>query len=153
MRRPCPPQPDSPDHLLAQVCRLHHARAHTLFESIGLGRGQPPVLRSLWEQDGQTHSELAARLRVTPATMTRLLQRMEIAGFVERRPDPDDDRVSRVYLTRAGRAIRSKIEQVFSAMEADTFAGFDDAERAGAGQYLARIRDNLVRAAGGQVMD
>ena len=55
-------EPESIDYLLAQICRLHHARAHALLEEIGLYRGQPPVLRALWEEEGRTHSELAARL-------------------------------------------------------------------------------------------
>ena len=141
-------QPDSLDRLLVQVCRLHYARAHTLFDTIGVYRGQPPVLEALWERDGLTHSELAARLHVTQATMTRMIQRMEIAGFLARRPDPGDRRVSRVYLTKAGRAIRAEIERVFRTIEADTFAGFSADERGVLRQYLSRMRENLARAAG-----
>ena len=69
---------------LANICRLHHARIHILLESVGLYRGQPPLLFALWHQDGQTHSELAERLHVTPATITRMIQRMEKTGFLER---------------------------------------------------------------------
>jgi DNA-binding MarR family transcriptional regulator len=143
-----PPHPHPVDHLLAQVCRLHHARAHTLFESIGVYRGQPPVLVALREQDGMTHSELAARLRVTPATMTRMAQRMERAGHVARRPDPNDQRVSRVYLTPSGRDVQSKLARVFQTMQDESFAGFSAQEIADLGRYLARVRDNLIRAAG-----
>ena len=48
---------------------------------------------------GITHSELAHRMRVSPETVTNMLQRMEKTGFVERRPGAEDQRVSRVYLT------------------------------------------------------
>jgi hypothetical protein len=41
------PKPESLDFLLVQICRLHHARAHTLLEEFGLYRGQPPVLYAL----------------------------------------------------------------------------------------------------------
>ena len=140
------PQPDTIDPLLVQVCRLHYARAHQLFEAIGVYRGQPPVLQALWEQDGLAHSELAARLHVKPATITRMIQRMEGAGLLERRADPRDLRVSRVHLTRAGRAIRSQIEQVFGAIEADALAGFTPEERALLRRFLLHIRDNLIRA-------
>jgi DNA-binding MarR family transcriptional regulator len=143
-----PPHPHPADHLLAQVCRLHHARAHTLFEAIGVYRGQPPVLVALREQDGLTHSELAARLHVTPATMTRMVQRMERAGHLARRPDPDDQRVSRVYLTPAGRAAQSRLARVFQTMQDESFAGFNAQEIADLSGYLARVRDNLIRAAG-----
>ena len=93
------------DHLMAQVSRLHHTRAHALLRDIGLHRGQPPLLFALWDEDGQSQAALAERLGIAPATLTRMVQRMERAGFVERRADPADERLSRVHLTEAGRAL------------------------------------------------
>jgi DNA-binding MarR family transcriptional regulator len=142
------PESQSLGHLLVQVCRLHHARAHALFDEIGLYRGQPPVLRALWEQDGRTHSELAAQLHVKPATITKMIQRMARAGFVTCRSDPDDQRVSRVYLTDAGHAIQSQVLQVMQAIDAETFEGFRLEERVLMRRFLLQIRENLVRATG-----
>ena len=140
--------PESLDLLLAQVSRLHHFRAHEHLEATGLYRGQPPVLRALSEREGLTHTELAARLHVTPATMTRMIQRLEKAGFVACRPDAADQRLSRVYLTEAGRAAEAGLQQVVRTMEAETFDGFSEEERALLRQFLERIRQNLMRAAG-----
>lgn len=140
--------PDSLNYLLWQVCRLNHARAHQLFDALGVYRGQPPLLEALWEQDGLTHSDLAARLHVTPATMSRMIQRMEKAGLVARKSDPADRRVSRVYLTQAGRDIRSAIAQAIRTIEADTFAGFNDEERVLLRRFLQQVRDNLIRVVG-----
>lgn len=140
-----PPFSDSIDHLLAQVCRLHHARIHKLMEDIGLHRGQSPVLFKLWEKEGRTHSELAKHIHVQPATMTKMIQRMERAGFVERRSDPDDERVSRVYLTDAGRAIQSEIQQIIQGLEQEALAGFSADERTMLRQLLSKIRDNFLR--------
>lgn len=136
------------DLLLAQVSRLYHLRAHQHLEAIGLYRGQPPVLRALWERDGQTHKELAGRLHVTPATMTRMVQRMEKAGFLTRRPDPEDQRISRVYLSEAGRAVESALREVTRSIEAEAFAGLDEDERALLRRLLSRVRENLVEATG-----
>ena len=136
--------PESVDRLLVQVCKLHRARAHALLEEIGLHRGQPPVLRALWEEEGRAHSELAERLDVRPATITKMIQRMERAGFVERRPDPDDERVSRVYLTEAGRAIRGQVHEVWRRLEGETFAGFGPEEVSSLREFFVRIRHNLT---------
>ncbi|MGD8967436.1 MAG: MarR family transcriptional regulator, partial [Anaerolineae bacterium] len=106
------PEPRSLDHLLIQICRLLHSRGRTEFRALGLHRGQPPVLLALWEEQGRTHSEIAEYLHVTPATVTKMLQRMEKAGFVARKPDTEDARVSRVYLTQAGREVRSDLQRV-----------------------------------------
>ncbi|MFZ6031370.1 MAG: MarR family winged helix-turn-helix transcriptional regulator [Chloroflexota bacterium] len=141
-----PPEPQMLDFLLAQVSRLHHARVHQLLEAIGLYRGQPRVLHILWKQDGLTHKELAAIMQITPATITRMLQRMERAGFVQRRLDPSDQRVSRVYLTEAGWAVREQVEITWRRMECDDFAGFSPDELVTLRGFLQRIRTNLTRA-------
>ena len=135
-------------HLIGQVCRLHHVRAHTLLEKIEIHRGQPPLLYVLWEEDGRTHSEIAALLHVQPATITRMVQRMERAGFVERRDDSHDQRVSRVYLTDQGREIQSEVEAVWELLDRETFAGFTDEDRRTAESVFLRVRENLIQATG-----
>ena len=132
--------------LLGQLCRLNHMRMHSLLESLGLYRGQPPVLRALWDQEGITHSELAQILHVKPSTVTNTIKRMEKAGFVERRDDPSDQRVSRVYLTDAGRQIRARVQAVWAEMDQEVFAGFSEEERALLRRLLVRVRENLLRA-------
>jgi DNA-binding MarR family transcriptional regulator len=139
--------PESSDFLLAQVCRLYHSRARTLLEEFGLFRGQPPLLCALWEEEGRTHSELAEHLHVQPATITKMIKRMERAGFVERRQDMQDQRVSRVYLTAAGQNVRDAVEGVLRKLEEQTFAGFSSEERALLNQFLLRVRDNLMQEA------
>jgi DNA-binding MarR family transcriptional regulator len=139
------PKSESIDFLLAQICRLHYVRAHTLLETLGLYHGQPPMLRALWKQEGLTHSALAAQLHVQPATMTKMVKRMEKAGFVERKSDPDDQRVSRVYLTDAGRDVQAQVKQVWRTMEDETFAGFTMEERVLLRRFFLQMRENLLR--------
>jgi DNA-binding MarR family transcriptional regulator len=136
------------DFLLANVSHLHHTRAHQLLEGLGLYRGQPPVLFALWEKEGITQSELARKMNIAPATITKMLQRMEKAGFIYRKADAEDQRVSRVYLTEAGREIRSKVEDVWAKMEMETFSNFTLEERVLLRRFLLQMRDNLVRATG-----
>ena len=132
-------------YLLAQTCKLLRARVHALLEEIGLYRGQQFVLRALWTEEGITHSELADQLNVRPATITNTLKRMEKAGLVERRQDDEDQRVSRVYLTDAGRNIRGAVEEVWSELEGQAFAGLSLEEIAKLRQLLPQVRDNLMR--------
>ena len=131
-------------YLLAQVCKAHHFRARTLLDELGLYRGQQFVLCALWAEEGITHSELAERLHVHPATVTNAIKRMEQAGFVERRPDLEDQRVSRVYLTDAGREIQDAVEGVWAELEEQTLDGFSEAERSTLEQFLERILRNLI---------
>ena len=136
------------DFILANICHLHHTRAHQIFEAVGLYRGQPPVLKALWEGEGLTQTDLAERLGVTPATMTRMLQRMERAGFVQRQPDVQDQRITRVYLTEAGRAVQGKVEAMLKTLEDETFTGLVNEERIQLRRFMEQIRSNLLQATG-----
>jgi len=132
-------------HLLMQTCKLLRVRMHALLGEIRLYCGQPFVLRVLWGEEGVTHSELAEKLRVQPATITNTLKRMEKAGFVERRHDAQDQRVSRVYLTDAGRNVRSAVGEVWGELEERAFSGFSSDEVATFRRLLVHVRDNLMQ--------
>ncbi len=136
--------PDSLDALLAQVCRLHYVRAHSLLEEIGLYRGQPPLLMLLAESPNLTHSEVAAHLQIAPATVTKMIQRLERAGFVRRCPDAHDQRVSRLALTEAGQAVQTQMMTILRQIEAETFAEFTAEDRAMLRRLLIHARRNLL---------
>ena len=144
--------PESDDFLLAYIFHLHHTRAHQLLEEIGLYRGQPPVLRELWEQEGLPQNELADRLHIAPATLTKMLQRMEKTGFLQRMADPTDQRVSLVYLTDAGRAVQTRVEMVWKQMEAETFAGLSHEDALVLHRCLLQIVGNLQQATGEAIL-
>jgi DNA-binding MarR family transcriptional regulator len=135
------------DLLLSQVCRLHYVRAQGLLDALGVYRGQPPALHILHAQEGLTQSELAARLELTPATVTKMLQRLEKAGFVQRQTDAEDQRVSRVYLTNAGRAIQADVARVLGQLAQETFLDFTIEERVVLRRLMLQMRENLSRVA------
>jgi DNA-binding MarR family transcriptional regulator len=116
---------------------------HELLGDLGLYKGQPSMLRALWGQDGATQSELAAQLNRCPSTITKTVKRMEKAGYVERRPDLRDERVSHVYLTEAGRNTQAALEDVWRTFEEQAFAGFDEQEMDIFRDYLIRVCQNI----------
>lgn len=133
------------NRLFGHVCKLHYIRTRGLLEPLGIYRGQPPMLFFLLEHPGSTQTELANALQVQPATVTKMLQRMENTGFVERKPDPEDQRVSRVYLTQAGKAIQDEMSKKLKALEAETFAGFSLEERVLLKRFFVQMSDNLLK--------
>jgi DNA-binding MarR family transcriptional regulator len=110
---------------------------------LGLYHGQPSVLNALWAQEGMTQSEIAAQLNRSPSTITKMLQRMEKAGFVARCDDPEDERISRVYLTDAGHEVRSAVEDVWRTFAAQAFADFADDELTQFYALLQRLYRNI----------
>ena len=74
----------------------------------GLTLAQFDVLMTLHNSDGITQQELAEWLLVTKANVVGLIDRVGAAGWVERRPDPCDRRINRLYLTDSGRKIAAQ---------------------------------------------
>jgi DNA-binding MarR family transcriptional regulator len=79
-----------------------------ILEPLGLTHPQYLVMLALWENSPRRVRELADALFLEPATLSPLLKRLEAAGLLERRRDPDDDRALAVSLTDAGQALRAK---------------------------------------------
>jgi len=131
-------------HLIGRVCGRNFHRMTENLNALGLYHRQPSVLNVLWEQEGMTHSELARKLHRSPSTITKTVQRMERAGFVERRDDPTDERISRVYLTDAGRDVRSAVEEIWHTYAAQAFGNFTEDERAQFHALLQRLYDNIA---------
>lgn len=128
---------------LAKVCKAHRGSVGGMLAEVGLHVGQEMVLIELWQADGLRGGELACRLGVEPPTVTKMLRRLEGAGHVERRTDPDDARSFRVYLTERGRALEEPVLRCWERAEKKTFAGLDPAERRELGRLLTKVRAGL----------
>jgi DNA-binding MarR family transcriptional regulator len=77
-----------------------------------------------------------------------MVQRMERAGFVVRQDDPNDQRISRVYLTEAGRRVQDNVQEIWHTMEEETFGNLTSEEQNLLAGFLQKIRDNLMAATG-----
>lgn len=130
-------------YTLAKVCKAHRGSIGEMLAGLGLHVGQEMVLVELWEADGLRIGDLAARLRVEPPTVTKMLRRLENCGLVERRQDPGDARSVRVYLTEQGRALQEPVTRVWEKTEEKAFAGMTPEERQVFHDLLIRVRSNL----------
>jgi len=81
------------------------------FQGTGLHWGLRRILQELWIQDGLSQAELAHAVRSSEASASNMLKHLVGGGWVERRRDPYDYRISRVFLTEKGRALRDAIEE------------------------------------------
>lgn len=129
--------------LLGYICKANHNAAENALAGVGLYAGQEQFLSSLWEEDGLTQVELAQRMCVQPPTINKMLTRLESAGLVERRLDPDDNRFSRVYLTKKSRNVQQDVEQAFSKLEARVIANLTIEEQVLLKRLLMQVYENL----------
>lgn len=79
-----------------------------VLEPLGLTHPQYLVMLALWEGSPRRVRDLADALYLEPATLSPLLKRLESAGLIDRRRDPDDERALAVSLTSAGVALRER---------------------------------------------
>lgn len=91
------------ERLLPRVGAAVTRRHQRLLAEHGLTPTSAALLAVLARADGQSHRELAGHLRLTPATLTSVVDQLERAGDVRRERDPLDRRVVRVSITPAGR--------------------------------------------------
>jgi DNA-binding MarR family transcriptional regulator len=130
-------------HLISKVCGRRFQWMHEKLDALGLYHGQPAILIALWNQEGMTQSELSEALNRSPSTITKMVQRMEKAGFLERRDDPEDERISRVYLTESGHSVRSEVEEVWRSFAHQAFGTFTEQELAQLYAFLERLHKNI----------
>jgi len=70
------------------------------------------VLQALWENNGLNISDLGEKAQLEKSTMTSLIDRMEGAGLVQREDHPTDRRAYKICLTRRGKELEEKLDQV-----------------------------------------
>lgn len=117
--------------------------------ALGVTTAQWRVLAWLGHQPGLKQVELAERLDVEPITAGRIIDRLQEAGLVERKPDPVDRRVWRLELTDKAGPIVAKLRDLAEELTEVAFAGFALEEMQALRAKLARMRENLVRADAG----
>jgi MarR family transcriptional regulator for hemolysin len=115
--------------------------------AVGLGvtRAQWKVLFRLTRQPGLRQIELADMLEIEAITLSRIVDRLEEAGLVERRPDPADRRAWRLHATASAQPLIAKLKSVADNMIGDAFGGIDPNEIEITRRVLARVRENACR--------
>ena len=111
-------------------------------DELGLTYPQWIAIVALWEQDGQTVSELGEKMFLESNTLTPILKKLEAAGYLRRQRDPADERQVRISLTEAGRRLREKGMH----MNLVSATGLKPDEFARLQENVVTLRDNLIKA-------
>ena len=101
---------------LAVASRSVIAVYRPLLEPMGLTHPQYLVMLALWQYAPLSVKELARLLQLEPATLSPLLKRLEVSGYVERPRARADERSLAVTLTPAGWRLRKEAEKIPAAI-------------------------------------
>jgi DNA-binding MarR family transcriptional regulator len=113
-----------------------------ILEELGLTYTQYITIIALWETDNQTVSGLGEKLFLESNTLTPILKKLEVMGYLERQRDPEDERQVRICLTKSGRRLREKALK----MDLVEATGLAPDEFAKMQKAIVTLRNNLIKS-------
>jgi MarR family transcriptional regulator for hemolysin len=130
-------------YLISDSGRLLRREFGCRVRSLGVTSPQARLLMIVSHAEGERQKFYAERLDVEPISLSRLVDRLNNAGLIERRPDASDRRAWRMYLTAKGRHLVTSIEICLDTLEQDMLRNIDAGDRDSLDRILGAIRDNL----------
>jgi len=139
------PEYESINFLLRMICQAQRSQMGDALAEIGVYAGQEMFLWHLWQEEGLTQSQLVERMCVQPPTVSKMLDRLEKAGLVERRPDAENNHLSRVYLTEQGNVQKLAVRAIWMNIEQRLTQELSVEERIVLRRLLLQVHQNLTR--------
>ncbi len=131
---------------LNDVARMLRTYADHKAAQFGITRAQWVVLARLDRSEGLKQSELAEMLELQPISLTRLVDKLCDSGLIERRADPIDRRVKRLFLTPAAHPLLEKLGNLGEGLMATALAGVDREAVERMVAQLEIVKENLRQA-------
>jgi len=128
---------------LQSAARLSRTVLASRLNGHGFYAGQDQIMLALNHQDGQSPSELAARLGVRPPTITKTINRLQAQGVLEKRASQEDARQTHIFLTESGRETIRAIEKSVKKTEKQALRGLDKKDQKALAKLLSKIEANL----------
>ncbi len=129
--------------LVTDVTRLMRKHFDRRAVRFNLTRAQWRALKRLSYSEGMRQNELAEQLEIEPIAIGRVIDRLQKAGFVERRADPADRRAWRLHLTAQAHDVVDDMEQISNVLFRQAQRGVSAADMKTMISVLARMKDNL----------
>jgi DNA-binding MarR family transcriptional regulator len=125
------------------LARLIRKRFDEESRDLGVTNSQWRVLVNVLRQPGINQGTLSELMEVEPITTCRMVDRLEMAGLVERRRDPNDRRAWQIHLTDAAMPLIDKLKERAAELNAVAIAGLAERDQAEFVRMLDMIRLNL----------
>jgi DNA-binding MarR family transcriptional regulator len=129
--------------LVHDVSRMRRNMVDRALKPMGVTRSQWWLLAFLSRRDGMSQVTLADELDVGKVAIGGLIDRLEASGLVERRSDPIDRRVNRIYLTKVGNKLVTDIRNRVSKVEKEIVDNIGDADLQATVRALRLMKANL----------
>ncbi len=128
---------------LSVVARRLGQRFDRSAEQVGLSRARYGLIAAVARYPGATQRQLAKMLEVTEAAAGRMVERLCLDGYLERRVNPADRRGHFVHLTALAEPVLATMREIAESNENQAFVGIDDEELAMLDRILKKIEGNI----------
>jgi MarR family transcriptional regulator for hemolysin len=132
--------------LITDVSHLLRRSFNRRVQDLGLTQAQWRAMAHLSRCEGMNQAALAEQLEVQPITLARLVDRMQVAGWIERRTDPGDRRAVRLYLTDKCQPILAEMHERAAKMFDEALDGVPATARKHLLEALCKMKQNLSAA-------
>lgn len=122
-------------------CEGHHGQGH---------HGQGRLLSILLHQNGITQKELAELLTITPASVSELINKLEIGGYIEKKQNEEDKRITNIFLTDGGKFFAEKMEENHTEIAKDIFSSLNEDEQKQLISLLQTLEKSLLNKSEGE---
>ena len=115
--------------LLAKAYQKAHGDFKRKLQSYGVTPIQHLILEVLWGEDGLSASDIGKKLVLDGATLSGVLDRLAGGDWILKKPDKDDKRVLRCYLTAKSKELKPKLSEARDETNADLLKNFSLEEK------------------------
>ena len=132
--------------LVCDISRLVRRMFNSRARNTALTQPQWQAMFTISHNPGINQVSLADLLEIHPITLTQQLDRMQAAGWVERRPDPNDRRATCLFITPKGKPVLEKLRAIGTDVIEVGFGDIDTRLREKMVDALVSVRDRYVAA-------
>lgn len=137
--------------LFMEMTHSYFVKLYNQLMKSGLHPGQIPLIKLLGKESGLSQKQLADRLHIKPPTVAVSIKRLEKSGFLIRKQDELDQRITRIYLTEEGLGLSNEIRTIMARNEEELFLGFSEGEVCLIRRYFELMNENIKKTTAKEV--
>ena len=130
---------------IGMIARALDSISNIEFKEFDLTKGQYLYLVRICENPGIIQEQLVEMIKVDRSTATRAIQKLEINGFIEKKEDPHNKKIKRLFPTEKGKRVYPFIKRENDYSNLVALEGFSEKEAENTFDLLQRIRKNIEK--------
>jgi MarR family transcriptional regulator, lower aerobic nicotinate degradation pathway regulator len=132
-----------PGYLLARLGESSRRRFREALEPEGLHPRHFGVMTMVAAQPGMSQQQLHEKTAIDPSSMVSVIDELEAMGLAERRPDPEDRRARKIFLTERGGETLGRVRSLAGELQREFFAALTADERRTLHELLRKLAEAL----------